>query len=130
MVPYVLRMLRHHPNPKVRSEAALFVGSRTQNRAWIAKCTQDYDPRVRANILESLHGVKTDFVNQMFWDNVADENNRVAGNAVLGLYLHGQTAAILLIHEPKNRSQKQRQPVGLCFREPCPRGNCGTRRSE
>src|SRR5450755_4861016 len=32
--------------------------------------------------------------------------------------------------EPKNRSQKQRQPVGLCFREPCPRGNCGTRRSE
>src|SRR5450755_3195580 len=40
------------------------------------------------------------------------------------------TPAAISAYEPKNRSQKQRQPVGLCFREPCPRGNCGTRRSE
>ncbi|MDQ2844740.1 MAG: HEAT repeat domain-containing protein [Acidobacteriota bacterium] len=98
LVAGVLKILKH-PNPKVRSKAALFVGSRTQNLAWAANRTQDYDPRVRANILESLHGLNSDFVVQMFRDNVADENNRVAGNAVLGLYLLGDTNSISLIYE-------------------------------
>jgi len=104
LVPGVLRSLKHQ-NPRVRSKAALFVGSRTQNLAWAASGTQDYDPRVRANILESLHGVNSDSVNQMFWNNVADENNRVAGNAVLGLYLLGQTAAIPLIYEMRKHPE-------------------------
>jgi hypothetical protein len=104
MVPGVLRSLKHQ-NPRVRSKAALFVGSRTQNLAWATSGTQDYDPRVRANILESLHGVNSDSVNQMFWNNVADENNRVAGNAVLGLYLLGQTAAIPLIYEMRKHPE-------------------------
>ena len=104
MAPYVLRMLRHS-NPKIRSKAALFVGSRTQNRAWIAKCAQDRDPRVRTNIIESLYGLNSDFVAQTFLNNVADENNRVAGNAVLGLYLLGHIAAVSLIQEMRRHPE-------------------------
>lgn len=96
LVPTVLKLLKH-PNPKVRSKAALFVGSRTQNMAWAASRSQEYDPRVRANILESLYGLNSDFVIQMFRTHTADENNRVAGNAVLGLYLLGEAASIPLI---------------------------------
>ncbi len=97
-VPDVLRLL-NHPNPKVRSKAALFVGSRTQNLTWAAKRSEDKNDRVRANILESLFGLQSDLVHQMFRDNVADGNNRVAGNAVLGLYLLGDTASFSLIYE-------------------------------
>jgi HEAT repeats len=98
LVPGVLKILKH-PNPKVRSKAALFIGSRTQNLAWAASRAQEYDARVRANIIESLYGINSDFVQQIFRNNANDENNRVAGNAVLGLYLLGDTSAIPLIHE-------------------------------
>jgi HEAT repeats len=98
LVPGVLKVLKHS-NPKVRSKAALFIGSRTQNIAWAASRAQEYDARVRANIIESLYGINSDFVHQIFRNNVADENNRVAGNAILGLYMLGDTAAIPLIHE-------------------------------
>jgi hypothetical protein len=98
LVPSVLKVLKHS-NPKIRSKAALFIGSRTQNLAWAANRTQEYDARVRANILESLIGLNSEFVHQLFRSNVDDENNRVAGNAVLGLYLLGDTASIPLIHE-------------------------------
>ena len=96
LVPGVLKLLKH-ANPKVRSKAALFIGGRTQNLAWAASRTGEDDSRVRANIIESLYGLNSDFVHQTFRQNVADENNRVAGNAVLGLYLLGDTAAIALI---------------------------------
>lgn len=98
LVPGVLKILKH-PNPKVRSKAALFVGSRTQNLAWAANRTEDYDPRVRANIIESLYGINSDFVEKIFRDNVNDEHNRVAGNAVLGLYLLGDASSVPLIYD-------------------------------
>ena len=98
LVPGVLKILKHH-NPKVRSKAALFIGSRTQNLAWAASRTQEYDARVRANILESLFGINSDFVHQIFRNNIGDENNRVAGNAVLGLYLVGDCSSIPLIFD-------------------------------
>ena len=98
LVPGVLKLLKH-ASPKVRSKAALFIGNRTQNLAWAANLTKEYDPRVRANILESLFGINSEFVLQMFRSNVADDNCRIAGNAVLGLYLLGDVASISLIHQ-------------------------------
>ncbi len=98
LVPTVLKLLKH-PNPKIRSKAALFVGSRTQNVAWAASRGQEYDPRVRANILESLFGLDSEVVHQIFRNHVADENNRAAGNAVLGLYQLGDSESIPLIYE-------------------------------
>ena len=98
LVPGVLKLLEH-PSPKVRSKAALFVGARTQNFAWVASLTQEYDPRVRANIIESLYGSDSEFVPQIFRNNVGDDNCRVAGNAVLGLYLLGDVSSIAHIHQ-------------------------------
>ena len=98
LVPGVLKLLKH-ASPKVRSKAALFIGNRTQNLAWAANLTKEYDARVRANILESLFGINSEFVLQMFRSNVADDNCRIAGNAVLGLYLLGDVASVSLIHQ-------------------------------
>lgn len=98
LVPNVLKLLKH-ANPKVRSKAALFVGSRTQNMAWAARGTQEFDARVRANIIESLFGLNSEFVIQMFRNHVSDENNRVAGNAVYGLYQLGEVESIAKIYD-------------------------------
>jgi hypothetical protein len=97
LVPGALKLLKH-PNAKVRSKAALFIGSRTQNLAWTNR-GDEYDARVRANILESLYGVNSDFVHHIFRSNVNDENNRVAGNAVLGLYMLGEASSIPIIYD-------------------------------
>ena len=97
LVPGVLRLLKH-PSAKVRSKAALFIGSRTQNEAWAANLGLESDARVRANILESLYGSNSEFVQEAFRRNVTDDNCRVAGNAALGLYLLGDVSSIAHIH--------------------------------
>ena len=97
LVPGVLRLLKH-PSAKIRSKAALFIGSRTQNEAWAANLALESDARVRANILESLYGSNSEFVQEAFRRNVHDDNCRVAGNAALGLYLLGDVSSIGHIH--------------------------------
>jgi HEAT repeat protein len=96
LVPAFLKLVKH-PNPKIRARAALFIGSRSQ----------EYDDRVRANVIESLYGTNSEFVRQIFRGNASDANNRVAGNAILGLYLLGDASAIRLIrglaHHPDAR---------------------------
>lgn len=104
LVPNILKLLKH-PSPKVRSKAALFVGSRTQNVAWATSRMQESDGRVRANIVESLYGMNSDVVHQIFRNHVHDDDNRAAGNAVLGLYQLGDPAAIPLIYEMARHAQ-------------------------
>jgi HEAT repeats len=104
LVPSALKLLKHS-NPKIRSKAALLIGRRKQNLSWFTNLSEEYDARVRANVLESLHGLKSDFVQRLFQDNVADANNRVAGNAVMGLYLLGHSTSIPLINEMAVRSE-------------------------
>jgi HEAT repeat protein len=98
LVPGILKLVKH-PNAKVRSKAALFIGSRAQNLAWVGSLTEEHDPRVRANIIESLYSSDSEFVPHIFRSNVDDSNCRVAGNAVLGLYLLGDPTSILHIHQ-------------------------------
>jgi hypothetical protein len=98
LVPQALKLLRHN-NPKIRSKAALFIGSRTQNLTWAASRSQEFDGRVRANILESLSGLNSELVHQLFGNHIGDENNRCRGNALLGLYQLGDAAAIPLVYE-------------------------------
>lgn len=98
LVLNILAFLKH-PNARFRSKAALFIGRRRQSLPWITDHSRELDPRVRANILESLFGSREEFIHRLFLDNVTDENNRVAGNAILGLYLFGDPASIQLIDE-------------------------------
>lgn len=97
-VSSVLKILKH-PSPHVRSKAALFIGSRTQNLAWVTNQEGEDDPRVRANVIESLYGIHNESVAPLFYRSVHDPNNRVAGNAVLGLYLLKDTNSIPMIYQ-------------------------------
>lgn len=107
VLPAALKLLRH-PNPKVRSKAALFAAMRMQPAAGM----KEIDGRVRANILENLYGMNSEAVAHIFRNYVHDENNRTAGNAILGLYQLGEADAIPLIY------QAARHPEGR-FRNTC-----------
>jgi hypothetical protein len=93
LVLNVLRLLKHE-NPKLRSKAALFIARRRPHLRWVSDLSQEPDARVRANTLESLFGIQEPFILPLFRQHVNDENNRVAGNAILGLYQLGETASI------------------------------------
>ena len=98
LVASVLKMLKHD-SPKIRSKAALFIGTRTQNLSWAASRAKEGDGRVRANILESLQAITAEGAHDIFRGHVHDENNRASGNAVLGLYMLGSAEAIPLAVE-------------------------------
>jgi HEAT repeats len=57
------------------------------------------DPRIRANIIQTLWGVSQDQANAILQVAVQDEDNRVAGNACLALYNSGDTRALLHLAE-------------------------------
>jgi HEAT repeat protein len=90
----LLEHLLQHPDPRMRSKAALLIGRRNKSANWVEQSKQEPDPRVRANALEGLWGADEDAVRRLFWEMAWDANNRVVGNALMGLYLIGDTRAI------------------------------------
>ena len=83
----VIGSLLHHPDSRVRSKAVLMVGKTQQNATWVKQHMYDPDARVRANALESLWGGDPNQTRQVFRKALDDPNNRVVGNALVGLYL-------------------------------------------
>ena len=81
-------------DPPLRSKAALLVSRRLDGMDWIFAHLQDADPRVRANILEGLWENTHPACTAVFARYRDDSNNRVAANAVYGLYLRGEADAI------------------------------------
>jgi len=90
----LLAQLLHHPNPQVRSKAALLVGKSTKDPKWVSQRMNESDSRIRANAIEALWGMESEDCRQIFLDALNDPANRVVGNGVLGLYLLGATEAI------------------------------------
>ena len=85
----IVPMLAHlvqDTNARLRSKAALIIGRRLRNARWAEKHLQEMDPRVRANAIEALWGSDSAGVKDILWQATKDENNRVAGNAALGIY--------------------------------------------
>jgi hypothetical protein len=97
-LPMVAQLL-NHSDMKIRSKAALVVGRGTKNCRWVEQRLADPEARVRANVVESLWGVDSNDAKSVFWAAVNDPNNRVLGNALLGLYRLGEFASIGLIAE-------------------------------
>ena len=95
----VMTQLLHHPNPRVRSKAALLVGRNNKNHKWVEEQMVEPDARVRANAVESLWGVDTEGSRTVMWNAASDEDNRVVGNALLGLYRFGDPAATRAIEQ-------------------------------
>ncbi|MCL5746481.1 MAG: HEAT repeat domain-containing protein [Acidobacteria bacterium] len=89
-----LSPLVHHDEPALRSKAALVIGRRVQNLNWMEKHLQEVDPRVRANVLESLWHNNSLELTGIFRHYQRDSHNRVAGNALIGLYLREPEEAV------------------------------------
>jgi HEAT repeat protein len=88
----LMSVIGHLPNcadSHISSKAALFVGHRVSNPAWLARQLDRDDPRIRANVVESTWGTKSEIAVRILEECIMDPNNRVAGNALIGLHLAG-----------------------------------------
>lgn len=93
ILPSLARLL-HSSDAELRSKAALIMGRSNRSAAWVQSRMGDADPRLRANAIEGLWGVDTEEARDLMLASVRDANNRVAGNALYGLYTLGDSAAI------------------------------------
>jgi hypothetical protein len=91
--PSLVRLLRH-PDPHIRSKAVLMIGRGNRSAKWVQQRLADTDPRIRANAAEALWGIPTAEARELLQSLLRDPNNRVAGNAVLGLYRLGDCSTI------------------------------------
>jgi hypothetical protein len=91
--PTIVRLM-HHPNQRIRSKAVLITGRGCRDTTWVRHHLYDPDERARANALESLWDVDSRENRKLLESLVSEADNRVAGNAVLGLYRLGVPAAV------------------------------------
>jgi hypothetical protein len=89
--------LMAYPDKVVRSKAALLIGRSTGNAQWIGRRLLDRDPRVQASAVEALWGLDAAESKPHFQAALKSRNNRVAGNAALGLYLIGDVTAMRVL---------------------------------
>ncbi len=101
MLPVAVQLLRSQAG-HVRSKAALLVAQRNQR---VDLALADADARVRANALEALWGQKTPGARRALQHALEDGNNRVVGNAILGLFLMGDVTVVPrlleMMHHPE-----------------------------
>jgi HEAT repeat protein len=89
-----LSQLAHSSDGRVRSRAAKLLYGLRPDIDQIKAQLQDPSPRVRANVLEGLWKSDSAEAAALFKAALADENHRVVGNALVGLYLQGDSSAI------------------------------------
>jgi HEAT repeat protein len=78
--------LMRDPNPRLRAKAALLIGRRVHSARWVEQRLNEPDARVRANVVESFWGQGGGWAVDVLCRAADDPNNRVAGNALCGLY--------------------------------------------
>jgi len=86
----LLNHLTQHPNRHIAAKATLLIGKRLRNQDWVNRHLDSGDERVRANVLEGLWNVATPDARLCLWRGLKDKNNRVVGNALLGLHQLGE----------------------------------------
>jgi hypothetical protein len=84
-----LSRLVRHPDKRIASKAALLLGRRVTNPLWVERHVGAEDARLRANVVEALWGTNTAFARQTLRACLDDNNNRVVGNALVGLHMLG-----------------------------------------
>jgi len=87
----IMNHLTGHPDSRVASKAILLMGRRIQNSHWVDRHASSDDPRKRASVVEALWGHRSAWCRQTLWKAIRDENNRVVGNALVGLHLLGDS---------------------------------------
>lgn len=92
--PRLTMMIGHltqNADPRIASKAALLISRRLHSRDWTEAQLASRDPRVRANVVEALWGERTALAVTTFRGCLDNENNRVVGNALVGLHLVGES---------------------------------------
>ncbi len=92
-----LIVLARLPNPYLQSKAVLMIGRANKSVKWVQQRLTAADSRVRANAVEALWGVDSEDARELLHKSAQDGNNRVAGNAMLGLYQLGDPSVIPLV---------------------------------
>jgi hypothetical protein len=104
----ILGRLVDYPDPRLSCKAVLLMGKRLQSVDWVKKFLDPAQvPRVRANVIESIWGLDTEDARNLLAEHTSDSNNRVAGNAVLGLHILGERQAIPAVVELSNMPQPE-----------------------
>ncbi|HEX8985849.1 MAG TPA: HEAT repeat domain-containing protein, partial [Bryobacteraceae bacterium] len=93
VLPLIVKLL-HDPNPQLRAKAVRLVARSNMAPKIAERLMTERDPRVRANAVEALWGSGTPATRGLLREATRDGNNRVAGNALLGLYLLGEAGSI------------------------------------
>ena len=86
----LLNHLTAHADCRIASKATLLVGRRLRNQDWVAQRLDSEDGRVRASAVEGLWGVASPPAQASLWASLKDKNNRVVGNALIGLHRLGE----------------------------------------
>src|SRR4051794_13854555 len=104
MMSSMLRLLRH-PNPYLRSKAVKVVGRGSKSAKWVRQRMNEPDARIRANAIEALWSVDTAEARILLHSATSEGNNRVAANAMLGLYYLGESSILAeLVHMAQHES--------------------------
>ena len=93
ILPSLMRMLRHD-SPFLRSKVVLMIGRAGGSIGWLEKRLQESDTRVRANAIEAIWGIDSPDARELLQWAMKDSNNRVVGNALVGLYRLGEVAPL------------------------------------
>ncbi len=86
----VIGHLANYPDERIASKATMLVGHRIRSAAWLQSHFLTTDARVRASVVEGLWGVDTISARKCLQNSLKDSNNRVVGNALVGLHLLGE----------------------------------------
>ncbi len=105
--------LMAHPDPAVRSKAALLIGRSTKNVAWISRMLLDKDGRVQANAVEALWDSDPAETRPLLINALRSRHHRVAANAALGLYRHLNPLAVRSLIDLVRQSDPLFQASGL-----------------
>ena len=91
--PRLILLLQHltrHPDTRIASKATLLVGKRLRNEDFVARQLESPDCRVRASTIEGLWNSPQPENRARLLAGLKDKNNRVVGNALIGLHRLGE----------------------------------------
>ena len=85
--------LSAHPDPRVRSRAALLIVRATRNAGWVASRLLKDEPRVQAEAVEAMWGIEDDDCRGVLKLAAGSPHSRVAAAALVGMHLLGDAGA-------------------------------------
>ncbi len=93
-IAVILGIVSRHPNPRLRSKAALLAGRYNKLPQWLESQLQAPDARVRANAVEALWGVEARGIGAALRHALQDPSPRVVANALVAFHRLGDASIL------------------------------------